>query len=592
MSNRLSELDEATLRRMFDLRGVRERLSALARRQESLAELSTTFAELEALLLKRIVTDRAVTEGVEPLTVAVVGDFSSGKSKLINALLGDQLCPVQIKATTSCVTYIQYGETEYFEQENADGRRGKISRAEYVQRVQYGVGDTSSEKLTFHVRLPSPLLHNIRLVDTPGFENPNNEKEDRERTERAVLSSDALLVTIDSEMPNPGGSLTRTLYDLQRGRGSSGDASIPALLLLTKADKQPDVEARAKARSDNERKHAKLFRKVRHISADQLVESAGAEPEVLGAIRSELARVEHHVLKREPFQLGIRAERAADAYRVEVGDGPACALSASGSEDLLDRAGLLELLREVTAERATLISGRTQRHAGDLQAQWASTMAGAEQELERALSVTPAIAAIGVRITGMVDDLDTIQAGLLETSSGIFLGGCLAMRDKFLKHGGTDEWNMYVSAAFLTVSADKRWSRFDELPRGVSKDQTLLVEAHRFISSAVARDAGVAVARSSARETFDRFQSLPPRTRKHVLKPSPKAPVTAYQDRVFEDEAERWAGEFKTRYLQPAFTKLRKHLLTLVEARHAVPDLHTELSALLSRVRELKEQTP
>ena len=45
-----------------------------------------------------------------PIEIAIVGQFSSGKSTFLNALLSKDILPTGITPVTSKVTYINYGE--------------------------------------------------------------------------------------------------------------------------------------------------------------------------------------------------------------------------------------------------------------------------------------------------------------------------------------------------------------------------------------------------------------------------------------------------------------------------------------------------
>ena len=56
------------------------------------SELADKLVSLEKGLLDHLVEQREHQEGLSLLTVSVVGDFNSGKSTFINALLGTDLC--------------------------------------------------------------------------------------------------------------------------------------------------------------------------------------------------------------------------------------------------------------------------------------------------------------------------------------------------------------------------------------------------------------------------------------------------------------------------------------------------------------------
>jgi predicted GTPase len=58
-----------------------------------------------------------------PLQVAVVGRIKSGKSTLVNALIGRQVAPTDIGECTRLVTRFSYGTVDHVEVIMADGSR-------------------------------------------------------------------------------------------------------------------------------------------------------------------------------------------------------------------------------------------------------------------------------------------------------------------------------------------------------------------------------------------------------------------------------------------------------------------------------------
>lgn len=73
--------------------------------------------------------------------IVVAGEYNSGKSALINALLGNEYLNTGITPTTSDITILRYGEKED------------------TQKISSG--------LTI-MHLPAPLLESVSIVDTPG----------------------------------------------------------------------------------------------------------------------------------------------------------------------------------------------------------------------------------------------------------------------------------------------------------------------------------------------------------------------------------------------------------------------------------------
>jgi len=135
---------------------------------------------------------RMVTDGL--FRVVVMGTFTSGKSTLINALLGSKVLPESALPSTAILTFIQYGsdvddvEVHYKDVVNADGTitRGNIehiSKEEFMQTYRYGITDAETlvsmgsiprfKKVAYSIaRCSLPLMQNgVNIVDTPGLED-------------------------------------------------------------------------------------------------------------------------------------------------------------------------------------------------------------------------------------------------------------------------------------------------------------------------------------------------------------------------------------------------------------------------------------
>ena len=78
-----------------------------------------------------------------PFLMVMAGPFGSGKSSVINALLGEEVMEVGPIPTTDHIVILRKGPD--------------------IQRTRAGDVET-----VFH---PSPLLENLSLVDTPGLES-------------------------------------------------------------------------------------------------------------------------------------------------------------------------------------------------------------------------------------------------------------------------------------------------------------------------------------------------------------------------------------------------------------------------------------
>lgn len=186
-----------------------------------------------------------------PVRVAVVGDFSSGKSSFINSILQDRtLCPERADPTTSLVTTFTYGPDECILQHHADGRAIAVSRDQYATLVQ--TPQDASAPAYFTVQIPHPLLKGLVLVDTPGFNNRANPA-DSQITTGIMKDADAFFYLVDA---NTGTIAETGLEQVRLVKNQSNDAEV--FLLISKADQKATPELdRIKTRFRKE--HAHLF---------------------------------------------------------------------------------------------------------------------------------------------------------------------------------------------------------------------------------------------------------------------------------------------------------------------------------------------
>src|SRR5688572_5418928 len=89
---------------------------------QQLAEGRTRLASLAPPSTARSVLDQVAQGLREPLRIAVAGRVNSGKSTLVNALLGQRIAPTDVSECTRFVTWYRFGVPERVEVVVVGGR--------------------------------------------------------------------------------------------------------------------------------------------------------------------------------------------------------------------------------------------------------------------------------------------------------------------------------------------------------------------------------------------------------------------------------------------------------------------------------------
>ena len=136
-------------------------------------------------------------------TVAFVGEFSAGKTSIVNRILSQDnpnipLLPVSTEATTAIPTYISGGVGTFYQFTTPNNELKSISEATFKKvskQVLDQVKGVSSLIQYFVMTYKNPNLDRLSILDTPGFNS--SDKEDAERTIGVINECDALFWVVD-----------------------------------------------------------------------------------------------------------------------------------------------------------------------------------------------------------------------------------------------------------------------------------------------------------------------------------------------------------------------------------------------------------
>ena len=128
-------------------------------------------------------TLQSLTQSIqEPMKVAIIGQFSSGKSTFLNALLGKNILPSGITPITAKICHIVYGQDYALEIHYKNGNTATKTLS-YLNEVS----EVQNAKIAFYkLYAPLELLKKISFLDTPGFNSQNQSDTD---TTNSILES-------------------------------------------------------------------------------------------------------------------------------------------------------------------------------------------------------------------------------------------------------------------------------------------------------------------------------------------------------------------------------------------------------------------
>jgi GTPase Era involved in 16S rRNA processing len=168
------------------------------------------------------------------LEVALFGRVSSGKSSLLNALLGTDVLPVGVNPITAVPTRLRHGESLHARVRFASGRNGEVSIDEFRNLVSE-TGNPGNQRNVTHALIEVPsarLSQGIVLVDTPGL--GSLARRGAAETMAYLPSCDLAILLIDAgaTLNDEDLGTLRLLYE----------GGISSIVLLSKADLLADAD--------------------------------------------------------------------------------------------------------------------------------------------------------------------------------------------------------------------------------------------------------------------------------------------------------------------------------------------------------------
>lgn len=217
------------------MRGSRENLQERLQRLEQTGDEVPLLKRLESVISEHglvefrstvsMILDRLEDNSFE---IAIFGRVSSGKSSLLNAILGTDVLPVGVTPITAVPTRLWYGDSPAVHVWFANRTPEQFDISQLPQFVAEQMNRGNEKHVTrIVVQIPSPRLREgITFVDTPGLGS---------LATRGAAETLAYLPRCDLGVVLIDAGSTLTPDDLQTIQ-ILYDAAIPANVLLSKAD--------------------------------------------------------------------------------------------------------------------------------------------------------------------------------------------------------------------------------------------------------------------------------------------------------------------------------------------------------------------
>lgn len=171
--------------------------------------------------------------------VALIGRFNTGKSTLIDAIIGSDLMPRDAVPTTAVVAEVSSGAQEKLALVSKAGER--LLDRESFQRMARGADGAGTELRVLRATLPGiDLPDGVALVDTPGVDSLDDVH--AEITYGYLGACDAILFLLDGQT----GTVTQDEIDFLRDHILKRDKS-KLVFVVTRADMDgnpPEVQTR------------------------------------------------------------------------------------------------------------------------------------------------------------------------------------------------------------------------------------------------------------------------------------------------------------------------------------------------------------
>lgn len=307
-----------------------EQLQQFQRHQQQLDNLCNQLSQIIHECTQRDFLPKTLIQETEKVSkklqsqrfrLAVVGEFSQGKSTLLNALLGEEIQPVRAIPCSGTVTVLKYGTQKRVVCRYKDEREENIPFEQYQEKAAISedaaLGSLSDELIQAEIEeiiFEHPDLElcrsGVEIVDSPGL---NEHPERTAITQQLLKGTDAVIFLANASRPLTQGE--RDLMQDLKTQLNGGKADEPAENLFV-AVNFIDLLRREKDRQDVRQRIERFVygqnvltgeNRVHFISAQAALDAIleGTEDDYLKAFRNFTQSIEKF-LTLERGSLGIK----------------------------------------------------------------------------------------------------------------------------------------------------------------------------------------------------------------------------------------------------------------------------------------------
>ncbi|KJH72252.1 dynamin family protein [Aliterella atlantica] len=248
--------------------------------------------------------------------VAVIGEFSQGKSTLLNALLGQEIQPVRAVPCSGTITILRYGKQKRIICRYKDGREEEISHEEYKDKAsisKQAALDGLSEELRSseidEIIFESPDLslcqNGVEILDSPGL---NEHPQRTAITQKLLKETDAAIFLTNAMrlLPEKEKDLLRDVKSqLVDGQENEPADNLFILVnfmdLLDDEEDKIDIKQRLNSFINGKNLLIKGEKRIHYISAKAALKSHlnGTEDEYLQAFHNFTNHLEQFLISEQ-----------------------------------------------------------------------------------------------------------------------------------------------------------------------------------------------------------------------------------------------------------------------------------------------------